>query len=106
MSTYRVTITADEAIPCPNGNRSESPGDGCHRALGGSVKKPSYFFALVAGDLHRHRGSFETMSGRTIVLEIWVEHQDADKAEHALRPPALDEVTRRPSSLSTTSTST
>ena len=25
------------------------------------------------------------MTGRTIELEIWVEHQDADKAEHALR---------------------
>ena len=91
MSTYRVTITADEAkypVLLSNGNRLsvESLGNGRHRARWEDpFKKPSYLFALVAGDLHCHRGSFETMSGRTIELEIWVEHQDADKAEHALR---------------------
>ena len=91
MSTYRVTITADEAkypVLLSNGNRLsvESLGDGRHRARWEDpFKKPSYLFALVAGDLHCHRGSFETMTGRTIELEIWVEHQDADKAEHALR---------------------
>src|SRR6185295_14943424 len=47
--------------------------------------KPSYLFALVAGDLHRHAGTFTTRSGREVALEIWVEPQNADRCEHALR---------------------
>jgi aminopeptidase N len=47
--------------------------------------KPSYLFALVAGDLRCHAGSFTTMSGREVRLEIWVEPQNVDRCEHALR---------------------
>jgi aminopeptidase N len=47
--------------------------------------KPSYLFALVAGDLRCHRGSFVTRSGRNIALEIWVEPQNIDSCEHALQ---------------------
>ncbi len=32
--------------------------------------KPSYLFALVAGDLEQRRGSFTTMSGREVTLHI------------------------------------
>ena len=46
--------------------------------------KPSYLFALVAGDLVCHRGTFTTMSGREVRLEIWVEPENASKCEHAL----------------------
>ena len=90
MATYRVTVTADrEKYPVllSNGNRisSEALEDGRHRVVWEDpFKKPSYLFALVAGDLHCHRGTFETMSGREIELEIYVEHRDADKCEHAL----------------------
>ncbi len=90
MTTYRVTITADKAkypMLLSNGNRisSEDLEGGMHRASWEDpFKKPSYLFALVAGDLHCHRGTFTTMSGRVIDLEIYVEHQDADKCEHAL----------------------
>ena len=90
MATYKVTLTADrEKYPVllSNGNRisSEDLEDGRHRVVWEDpFKKPSYLFALVAGDLHCHRGSFETMTGREIDLEIYVEHRDADKCEHAL----------------------
>ncbi len=47
--------------------------------------KPSYLFALVAGDLRCHAGAFTTMSGREVRLEIWVEPQNIDACEHALR---------------------
>ena len=40
--------------------------------------KPAYLFALVAGNLHRHAGTFTTRSGREVALEIWVEPQNAD----------------------------
>jgi aminopeptidase N len=46
--------------------------------------KPSYLFALVAGDLVSHEGTFTTASGRDVALEIWVEPANADKCEHAL----------------------
>ncbi len=90
MATYRVTVTADkEKYPhlLSNGNRIESrdESDGRHTVVWEDpFKKPSYLFALVAGDLHCHRGTFQTMTGRTIDLEIYVEHRDSDKCEHAL----------------------
>ena len=46
--------------------------------------KPSYLFALVAGELRSHDGEFVTMSGRTVRLEIWVEPQNIDSCAHAL----------------------
>ena len=46
--------------------------------------KPSYLFALVAGDLHCHPGTFTTMSGRDVRLEIWVEHREQDKWQREL----------------------
>ena len=33
--------------------------------------KPSYLFALVAGDLRAHRAAFTTMEGREVALAIW-----------------------------------
>ncbi|MEM8710084.1 MAG: aminopeptidase N [Planctomycetota bacterium] len=90
MATYRVTVTADKdkyPVLLSNGNRIEArdEADGRHTVVWEDpFKKPSYLFALVAGDLHCHRGTFETMTGRTIDLEIYVEHRDADKCDHAL----------------------
>jgi len=90
MATYQVTLTADRAkypVLLSNGNRisQEDLGDGRHRVIWEDpFKKPSYLFAVVAGDLHCHRGDFKTMSGRSIELEVYVEPRDADKCEHAL----------------------
>ncbi|MGM0416119.1 MAG: aminopeptidase N [Thermodesulfobacteriota bacterium] len=47
--------------------------------------KPSYLFALVAGDLHCHTHTYRTRSGRDILLQIYVEHRNADKCEYAMR---------------------
>ena len=90
MATYQVTLTADRAkypVLLSNGNRisQEDLGDGRHRVVWEDpFKKPSYLFAVVAGDLHCHRGDFKTMTGRSIELEVYVEPRDADKCEHAL----------------------
>ncbi|WP_439107532.1 aminopeptidase N [Congregibacter sp.] len=90
MSTYRVTIDAD-AKQCPellsNGNlvQSEALDDGRHRAVWEDPHpKPSYLFALVAGDLARVEDSFTTMSGREVRLIILVEEKDLDKCDHAM----------------------
>ncbi len=46
--------------------------------------KPSYLFALVAGDLVPVRGRFRTRSGRAVRLAIWVRRGDEDKCGHAM----------------------
>ncbi|KTD76300.1 aminopeptidase N [Legionella waltersii] len=47
-------------------------------------KKPSYLFALVAGNLALVRDEFETCSGRTVDLRIYVEPGNEDKCSHAM----------------------
>ncbi len=90
MAKYSTTITADKEkypVMLSNGNRvsEEDLGDGRHRVRWEDpFKKPSYLFALVAGHLKCHAGSFTTMSGREVALEIWVEPQNIDSCEHAL----------------------
>jgi aminopeptidase N len=90
MATYRVTIDGDPKklpVMLSNGNRvaSETLDDGRHRVVWEDpYKKPSYLFALVAGNLKCHSGTFKTMSGRKVDLEIYVEPQNIDKCEHAL----------------------
>ena len=90
MARYRVTIRGDKPT-CPvmlsNGNRVSSSDldDGRHEVVWEDPHvKPSYLFALVAGDLQCHSGQFTTASGRDVALEIWVESQNIDKCEHAL----------------------
>ena len=91
MSRFTVSIEADrERYPVllSNGNRtkSETLQGGRHRVRWEDpFPKPSYLFALVAGDLRCHAGRFTTMSGREVRLEIWVEPQNIDRCEHALR---------------------
>jgi aminopeptidase N len=91
MARYTTKITADRAkypVLLGNGNKTaggDAPG-GRHWALWTDpFPKPSYLFALVAGDLRAHAGDFTTRSGKQVRLEIWVEPQNIDKCEHALR---------------------
>jgi aminopeptidase N len=46
--------------------------------------KPSYLFALVAGDLVANRDSFTTRSGREVALGIWVREADLPRTAHAM----------------------
>ena len=91
LSRFTVTICADrERYPVllSNGN-PDGEGDlddGRHWSRWRDPwPKPSYLFALVAGRLTVLDDSFVTMSGRTVPLRIWVEPQNADKCEHAMR---------------------
>jgi aminopeptidase N len=47
-------------------------------------KKPSYLFALVAGDFDLLEDFYTTMSGRKVKLQIFVDKGDLDKSEHAM----------------------
>jgi aminopeptidase N len=90
MATYSTTISADKTrypVLLSNGNRVAAGELENHRhwvRWEDPFRKPSYLFALVAGQLVCHHGTFKTMSGREIRLEIWVEPQNIDKCEHAL----------------------
>jgi len=90
MARYTTTVVADPKV-CPvllsNGNRTDSGtlDDGRHWATWQDpFPKPSYLFALVAGDLARVGETFTTMSGREIALELYVQAHNADKCDHAL----------------------
>jgi aminopeptidase N len=91
MARYTTHIEADrERYPVllSNGNRTEEEtlADGRHRVTWEDpFPKPCYLFALVAGDLRCHAGSFTTRSGRDVKLEIWVEPLNIDRCEHAMR---------------------
>lgn len=90
MTRYRVRITADKAR-CPvllsNGNLIEERDleEGCHTALWEDpFPKPSYLFALVAGDLAHMEDKYTTMSGREVTLRIYAAERDLDKCDHAM----------------------
>jgi len=47
-------------------------------------KKPSYLYALVAGDLGFIKDTYKTTSGRTVALEIYCDKGNEDKCHHAM----------------------
>jgi aminopeptidase N len=90
LATYRVRLEANKAeapVLLANGNL-ESAGEaaeGRHWAVWvDPFKKPSYLFALVAGDLAHIADSFVTMSGRNVALGIYVERGREDRAGYAM----------------------
>jgi len=90
LSKYRVRMEGGAAafpILLSNGNRvasGEAP-NGRHWAeWEDPFPKPSYLFALVAGNLEANRDSFTTFSGRTVDLAIWVRAADLPKTSHAM----------------------
>ena len=91
LSRYKVRMEGDKAlfpILLSNGNCVEQGEgrDGAHWALWEDPwPKPSYLFAMVAGDLVVNRDSFTTMSGREVELGIWVRAGDEDRTGHAMK---------------------
>ncbi|WP_105259097.1 aminopeptidase N [Pseudoalteromonas sp. T1lg88] len=90
MASYKVTIVADKAqFPhlLSNGNKIDSGdlADGKHFATWQDpFKKPSYLFALVAGDFDVLRDTYTTASGREVALELYVDKGNLSKAPHAM----------------------
>jgi aminopeptidase N len=90
LSRYSVRMEAERAlypILLSNGDLSGSGdiGEGRHWAQWTDpFPKPSYLFALVAGNLVANRDTFTTMSGRKVDLNIWVEAADLSKTHHAM----------------------
>ena len=91
MARFTTTITADKVkypVLLSNGNPVESKElpDGRHMmSWHDPFPKPCYLFALVAGDLCHIDGTFTTSSGRDVALQIYVEPENIDKCDYALR---------------------
>ncbi len=91
LSVYSVRMSGPKAqfpVLLSNGNctASGSGADGTHWAQWHDPwPKPSYLFALVAGDLVANSDSFTTMSGRAVALNIWVREGDQDRTHHAMQ---------------------
>jgi aminopeptidase N len=86
---FWVRIVADKKrypILLSNGNPGEVGGsvDKHYATWDDPHPKPSYLFALVAGDLVAHRDEFTTRSGKRVPLAIWVRRGDEDKCAHAM----------------------
>lgn len=90
MARFTTTIVADKSlypVLLSNGNPVDSQAldNGKHSVTWEDpFKKPSYLFALVAGDLEVIQDNFTTMNGREIDCRIYVEAHNADKCDHAM----------------------
>ncbi|MDR3494540.1 MAG: aminopeptidase N [Ancalomicrobiaceae bacterium] len=91
LAVYTTRIEAEKAEApylLANGNRIEAgdiPGTDRHYAVWHDpFPKPSYLFALVAGDFGHIDDRFVTMSGREVKLEIYVEHGREERAHYAM----------------------
>jgi aminopeptidase N len=82
MAPFTVRIEGDLPVLLSNGNPTASgPGWAEWRD---PWPKPSYLFALVAGDLVATEDSFTTLSGREVALKLWVRPGDEHKTGFAL----------------------
>ncbi|WP_047463051.1 aminopeptidase N [Rhizobium rhizogenes] len=90
LAPYTVNIIADKAanpLLLSNGNflGGAGYGEGKHFAAWFDPHpKPSYLFALVAGDLGVVEDTFVTASGREVALKIYVEHGKEPRATYAM----------------------
>lgn len=91
MTSYTVEIEADEKkypLLLSNGDSLEkkSLGNGRHYAKWNDPhKKPSYLFALVAGDMGVVTDTYKTTSGRQVKLEVFAPHGKQERCLHAMK---------------------
>jgi len=90
MAMYTVTLRADKAkypVLLSNGNLVDSGAleEGRHFAKWVDPhKKPSYLFALVAGQLVAREQRITSRAGKDHLLQVYVRPGDLDKTEHAM----------------------
>lgn len=90
MSKFSTTIVADKGkfpVMLSNGN----PGIRKDRQDGREeitwvdpFKKPSYLFAMVAGNLELKEDTFKTKSGRNVKIHLYSDPEDIGKLDHAM----------------------
>jgi aminopeptidase N len=83
MAVFTVTINGPHPVLLSNGNPISTH---AHSAQWHDPwPKPAYLFALVAGDLVAHPGSFTTKSGRDVALNLYVRPGDEDKCAFGMQ---------------------
>lgn len=91
MSVFTTTVIAEKQkypILLSNGNKIH-----CHESFDtrhgvtwhDPHPKPSYLFALVAGDLDFISDAYTTTSGNDVALNIYVDKGNSEKAQHAMK---------------------
>ena len=87
---FTVRINAPKSV-CPvllsNGNlieEGELDGNWHYTCWEDPFPKPTYLFALVAGNLTCREEKFQLKNGKKALLQIWVEPRNLDKTEFAL----------------------
>lgn len=91
MSVFTTTVIAEKQkypILLSNGNKIH-----CHESFDtrhgvtwhDPHPKPSYLFALVAGDLDFISDAYTTTSGNDVELNIYVDKGNSEKAQHAMK---------------------
>ncbi len=89
MSRYFVRLEANKdkyPILLANGNPVASGiiGENHFAEWNDPWPKPSYLFAIVAGNLLHKSADFKTMNGKDVKLNIYVESGDIDRIDYAL----------------------
>lgn len=90
LATFDVTLIADKTrypVLLANGNLADSgdKDDGRHWAQWHDpFPKPSYLFALVAGDLEHVQDNYTTSDGRQVALRIYVESHNLSQVDYAM----------------------
>jgi aminopeptidase N len=83
MAVFTVTVNGPHPVLLSNGNPVSTD---THSAQWHDPwPKPAYLFALVAGDLVAHPGSFTTKSGRDVALNLYVRPGDEDKCAFGMQ---------------------
>ncbi len=91
MSLFTTKIIADKGrypTLLSNGNLVEQGPVGAHRHYAvwqDPFKKPSYLFAVVAGNLSKVTDTFVTQSGRSVALEIYSDAKSIRQCEYGLQ---------------------
>ena len=83
MAVFTVTINGPHPVLLSNGNPVSSGTDTAE--WHDPWPKPAYLFALVAGDLVAHPGSFTTKSGRKVDLNLYVRPGDEGKCAFGMQ---------------------
>jgi len=90
MTRFHVRLEADSTkypVLLGNGNLVESGSLGGNRHFAvwdDPFPKPSYLFALVAGDLGCKEDTFTTASGRQVALKVYSERENLGQLDHAV----------------------
>ena len=90
MTKFSTTIVADKKrypVLLSNGNQVASGDVDKKRHYVKWIdpfRKPSYLFALVAGDLACSKDTFTTQSGRKVVIHFYTSEQDKHKVPYAI----------------------